>query len=234
MSQKKRRKARGFLRANRGNGFGEHPSASCAALTVAIVSNLLLAAADFYIPLLQSEVVDQFIRRDDHGLRRLAQRTDTVVCALKSSRCSSISRRAWGWRCYTGRDMKDACFVNLQRLSLDYYNVTSAGHTLSRVDDATPTASRPVMAWIFPDILWGFAYILGVLGVMLSLSAALAMTIIVDCADRYRADGLFPEKAHRAQPRCARSALENHQQLQRGHHGREDQQNPCAGRPPDR
>ena len=27
------------------------------------------------------------------------------------------------------------------------------------------------MAWVFPDILWGFAYIFGVLGVMLSLSA---------------------------------------------------------------
>ena len=35
------------------------------------------------------------------------------------------------------------------------------------------------IAWVFPDILWGFAYILGVLGVMLSLSPGLAMTIIV-------------------------------------------------------
>ena len=35
------------------------------------------------------------------------------------------------------------------------------------------------IAWVFPDILWGFAYILGVLCVMLSLSPGLAMTIIV-------------------------------------------------------
>ena len=38
-----------------------------------------------------------------------------------------------GLEMLSGRDMKEACFVNLQKLSLDYYNVTSAGHTLSRV-----------------------------------------------------------------------------------------------------
>ena len=75
------------------------------------------------------------------------------------------------------RDLKEACFVNLQRLSLDYYNVTSAGHTLSRVMTDTDRIANQV-GWLFPDILWGFAYILGVFGVMLSLSPGLAMTLI--------------------------------------------------------
>ncbi len=83
-----------------------------------------------------------------------------------------------GLEMYSGRDMKDACFVNLQKLSLDYYNVTSAGHTLSRVMTDTDRIASCI-AWIFPDILWGFAYILGVFGVMLRLSAPLAMTIII-------------------------------------------------------
>ena len=83
-----------------------------------------------------------------------------------------------GLEMLSGRDMKEACFVNLQKLSLDYYNVTSAGHTLSRVMSDTDRIATCI-AWVFPDILWGFAYILGVLGVMLSLSPGLAMTIIV-------------------------------------------------------
>ena len=138
-----------------------------------------------------------------------------------------------GLEMLSGRDMKEACFVNLQKLSLDYYNVTSAGHTLSRVMSDTDRIATCI-AWVFPDILWGFAYILGVLGVMLSLSPGLAMTIIVIAPIVDRADGVFPEKADRAQPRRARAAFQNHQQLQRGHHGREDQQNAGAGRPPDR
>ena len=78
----------------------------------------------------------------------------------------------------TGSAGMEACFVNLQRLSLDYYNVTSAGHMLSRVMSDTDRIAS-CLAWVFPDILWGFAYIFGVLGVMLSLSPSLAMTIIV-------------------------------------------------------
>ena len=147
-------------------------------LTVAIVSNLLLAVADFYIPLLQSKVVDQFILAGTTaGFSGYAAKY-IGVCAFEIIMLFIYFKACMGLEMLSGRDMKEACFVNLQRLSLDYYNVTSAGHMLSRVMSDTDRIAS-CLAWVFPDILWGFAYIFGVLGVMLSLSPSLAMTIIV-------------------------------------------------------
>lgn len=147
-------------------------------LTVAIVSNLLLAVADFYIPLLQSKVVDQFILAGTTaGFSGYAAKYISV-CAFEIIMLFIYFKACMGLEMLSGRDMKEACFVNLQRLSLDYYNVTSAGHMLSRVMSDTDRIAS-CLAWVFPDILWGFAYIFGVLCVMLSLSPSLAMTIIV-------------------------------------------------------
>lgn len=144
----------------------------------AVISNLIIAVVDFYFPLLQSRVVDRFIEAgtlDGFGGYILWY---LLVVALEL-----ICLRVYFVSCIKlemllGRDMKDACFVNLQRLSLDYFNVTSAGHTLSRVISDTDKIATQ-LGWIFPDILWGFAYILGVFGVMLTLSPPLAMTLIV-------------------------------------------------------
>ena len=147
-------------------------------LALAIGSNLLLAVADFYIPLLQSRVVDQFILTGTTaGFGGYAVQY-IGVCLFEIAMLLVYFKACMGLEMLSGRDMKEACFVNLQKLSLDYYNVTSAGHTLSRVMSDTDRIATCI-AWVFPDILWGFAYILGVLGVMLSLSPGLAMTIIV-------------------------------------------------------
>ena len=64
-------------------------------LALAIGSNLLLAVADFYIPLLQSRVVDQFI------LTGTTSSTSAYAC-LKSRCCWCISRPAWGLKCCPG------------------------------------------------------------------------------------------------------------------------------------
>ena len=127
-------------------------------LTVAIVSNLLLAVADFYIPLLQSKVVDQFILAGTTaGFSGYAAKY-IGVCAFEIIMLFIYFKACMGLEMLSGRDMKEACFVNLQRLSLDYYNVTSAGHMLSRVMSDTDRIAS-CLAWVFPDILWGFAYI---------------------------------------------------------------------------
>ncbi|HIU16108.1 MAG TPA: ABC transporter ATP-binding protein [Candidatus Ventricola intestinavium] len=143
----------------------------------AVGSNLVLALADFYFPLLQSRVVDRFIETGT-----LAGFGSYAAWYLAVVAVELIGLLIYFISCIRlemllSRDLKEACFVNLQRLSLDYYNVTSAGHTLSRVMTDTDRIANQV-GWLFPDILWGFAYILGVFGVMLSLSPGLAMTLI--------------------------------------------------------
>ena len=102
-------------------------------LAVAIGSNLLLAVADFYIPLLQSKVVDRFILAGTTaGFGGYAAQY-IGVCLFEIAMLLVYFKACMGLEMLSGRDMKEACFVHLQRLRLDSYNVTSAGHMLSRV-----------------------------------------------------------------------------------------------------
>ena len=144
----------------------------------AVGSNLVLAVTDFMLPLIQAEVVDRFILAGTlaglggYLLKYLAfMATELIMLRIYFACCMRLEM-------YTSRDLKDAVFVNLQRLSLDYYSVTSAGHSLSRVMSDTERISG-MIAWRFPDIIWGFAYILGVFVVMGTLSLPLVMTLIV-------------------------------------------------------
>ena len=147
-------------------------------LAGAIASNLVLAVTDFYLPLLQAEVVDAFILAGTlSGLGGYVARylliiaTELIALRLYFASCMRLEM-------LSGHDLRETCFVNLQRLSLDYYNVTSAGHSLSRTMSDTDRIAGMV-AWVFPDIIWGFAYILGVFAVMARMSLSLAMTLIV-------------------------------------------------------
>ena len=149
-----------------------------AALALAIVTNVLLALVDLCIPLLQSRAVDDFIVQGTlEGLGGfvgqyvllLAVELILLIAYFKS--CMTVEIRV-------GQELKEACFTNLQRLSLDYYNVTSAGHSLSRVMSDTDHIATCV-AWEFPNILWALAYIPGVLGVLLMLNARLALILLV-------------------------------------------------------
>ncbi|MBQ7886156.1 MAG: ABC transporter ATP-binding protein [Clostridia bacterium] len=147
-------------------------------LLLVIVSNIALAMVDLIIPLLQSYAVDAFIESgtlDGFGgflLQYFALLiVELVLLVAYFKGCMAVEM-------HTGRDLKEVCFVNLQRLSLDYYNVTSAGHSLSRVMSDTDRIAAAA-AWTFPNILWALAYIPGVYIVLLWLDAKLALTLIV-------------------------------------------------------
>ena len=148
------------------------------ALIVCLLSNVAIAAADFVLPLLQAEVVDDFILAGTlSGLSGYAVRYLAVVLVQIAALVFNF-RSSMQLEMYNGRDMKEGCFVSLQKLSLDYYNVTSAGHSLSRVMSDTDRIAGCI-AWVIPDVVWGLAYILGVYAIMFSLSPSLAATLLV-------------------------------------------------------
>ena len=147
-------------------------------LLVVIVSNILLAGIDLIIPLLQSRAVDDFILKGTLegfsgflGQYFVLLILELVLLVAYFKNCMTVEM-------CVGRDMKEACFVNLQKLSLDYYNVTSAGHSLSRVMSDTDQIASAT-AWNFPNILWALSYIPGVYVVLLMLDIKLALTMIV-------------------------------------------------------
>lgn len=146
-------------------------------LIVIIASNMLLAGIDILFPLLQSRAVDDFILSGTlSGFGGFLGQYG-VLLVLELALLVAYFKCCMAAEMYIGRDLKEACFVNLQRLSLDYYNVTSAGHSLSRVMTDTDRIAT-AMAWTFPNILWALAYIPGVYIVLLFLDVKLAMTMI--------------------------------------------------------
>ncbi len=147
-------------------------------LIIVIVSNMLLAVIDLLFPLLQSRAVDDFIIRGSLvGFGRFIGQYGALLI-LELVLLVAYFKNCMAAELYIGRDMKEACFVNLQRLSLDYYNVTSAGHSLSRVMSDTDRIAATA-AWTFPNILWALSYIPGVYIVLLMLDVKLALTLIV-------------------------------------------------------
>ena len=115
-----------------------------------IVSNVLLAIIDIFFPLLQSRAVDDFILTGSLegfggflGQYFVLLVLELVLLVIYFKNCMAAEM-------FIGRDLKEACFVNLQKLSLDYYNVTSAGHSLSRVMSDTDRIASTA-AWIFPN-----------------------------------------------------------------------------------
>ena len=148
------------------------------AFWLSVVSNILLAVIDFYLPLLQSKVVDDYITVGSlsgfggyiawYAFIGVMQLGLILLYFHGCMQCEACSCR----------DLRDACFVNLQKLSLDYHNVTSAGHNLSRVMSDTSRIAE-MMAWTISDTIWGFAYIIGVFFVMARLSLKLAITLLL-------------------------------------------------------
>ncbi|MBR2942070.1 MAG: ATP-binding cassette domain-containing protein, partial [Clostridia bacterium] len=148
------------------------------AFFLSVVANTLLAGIDFYLPLLQSWVVDDYITAGTlsgfggyiawYALIGFVQLALIILYFKGCMQCEA----------YSCRDLRDSCFVNLQKLSLDYHNVTSAGHNLSRVMSDTSRIAE-MMAWTISDTIWGFAYIIGVFVVMARLNFRLAITLLV-------------------------------------------------------
>ena len=143
-----------------------------------LLSNLMIAAVDFLLPLIQAEVVDDFILKGTFaGMGGYALR----YIALVAIQIVALICNCWGgmhMEMNSWRDMKECCFINLQKLSLDYYNVTSAGHSLSRVMSDTERIGGCI-AWVIPDAVWGLSYIVGVYVIMVKLVPALALTMLV-------------------------------------------------------
>jgi len=144
----------------------------------AVVTDIIMAGIDAYIPLMQSEVVDSFLTPGTtagfgaYVLKYLLVIAfEMVLLRIYFACCLHLEIKG-------GRDLKEACFVNLQKLSIDYHNTTSAGHSLSRTMSDTDRIAAMV-AWFVPDILWGFGYILSAFFQMARLSLKLAVTMII-------------------------------------------------------
>ena len=140
--------------------------------------NLVCACIDIALPLLQRYAIDEFIETgDDTGLPWFAAAYAAVI-VLQTLAVILFTRRSMRIEMSLGRDMKRACFVHLQTLSLSYYNVTPVGYLLSRIMSDTNRIAG-MIAWNMVDILWAIFYVLGVFIAMFFLNPGLAAAVIL-------------------------------------------------------
>ena len=145
----------------------------------AIIALMLLSALiDVCFPLMQSFAVDHFILPGTvegvvpFGVGYALMVLTQTLIVIAFSRLSMVVEMC------TGRDLKRAAFVHLQTLSFSYYNTTPVGYILARVMSDTNKISSMV-AWGLVDVLWAFAYVVGVFIAMLFLNLRLALMIMI-------------------------------------------------------
>ena len=145
----------------------------------AIIALMLLSALiDVCFPLMQSFAVDHFILPGTvegvvpFGVGYALMVLTQTLIVIAFSRLSMVVEMC------TGRDLKRAAFVHLQTLSFSYYNTTPVGYILARVMSDTNKISSMV-AWGLVDVLWAFAYVVGVFIAMLFLNLRLALIIMI-------------------------------------------------------
>ena len=74
-------------------------------------------------------------------------------------------------------DIRQDAFKKLQELSFSYYDKTAVGYIMARMVSDVSRLSE-LIAWSVVDILWSSLYVLGIIGVMLSLNWQLALIVI--------------------------------------------------------
>ena len=148
-------------------------------LIAAVVAlNIVCAVIDIALPLFQRYAIDEFIETGDvSGLPCFAVFYGCII-ALQALAVILFTRRSMRIEMQIGRDMKRACFVHLQTLSLSYYNVTPVGYLLSRIMSDTNRIAG-MIAWNAVDILWAVFYVLGVFLMMFLLDPGLAAAVIL-------------------------------------------------------
>lgn len=140
--------------------------------------NVVCAVIDIALPLFQRYAIDAFIQTGGlSGLPGFAVLYGAII-TLQALAVILFTRRSMRIEMQIGRDMKRACFVHLQTLSLSYYNVTPVGYLLSRIMSDTNRIAG-MIAWNSVDMLWAVFYVLGVFGMMVLLNPGLAAAVIL-------------------------------------------------------
>ena len=140
------------------------------------VMMLLPALTDALMPLFMRYAVNHFIvpgRYDGLGVFALVY---LCVIFVQGLAVVIYSRQSMKVEMYSGRDMKRACFLRLQKLPLSYYNANSVGYILARVMSDTNRICG-LVAWGFNVFVWNGLYLLAATVCMFALNVRMALIV---------------------------------------------------------
>ena len=173
-------------------------------LFFALFMMLLSAIVDAVVPLFTEYAVNTFVvPQTTEGIGKFTLVYISVVI-FQALTTVLYSRKAMEVEMYMGREMKQACFVHLQKLPLSFYNQTSVGYILARVMSDTNRISG-VIAWVGTMSFWHLTYLLGILVAMFIKNWRMALIVLSIVPIILLISGYFIPKLIKANHR-ARSA----------------------------
>jgi len=147
-------------------------------VSLVIVMMLLSAIVDATIPLFTRYAVNNFVIPGTvEGLPAFTAFYFGVIL-FQTLTTVLYSRHSMVIEMYLGRNMKDACFLHLQKLPVSYYSHTPVGYILARVMSDTNRIGG-VVAWSGSMACWHVCYLLSVIISMLYINVRLALIVLL-------------------------------------------------------
>ena len=144
-----------------------------------VVALMLIAAVfDNMFPLFQRYAVNNFIANGTTENILYYIMLYIFVISVQTTIVIVFVKKSISMEMYIGRDMKKACFTQLQKLSLSYYNTTPVGYMMARVMSDTNRIGM-IVAWGLVDGFWSAAYTIGAFIAMFLLNWRLALVVLV-------------------------------------------------------
>lgn len=138
---------------------------------------VITAVIDVILPVFLSYAVDNFITpKTTDGILPFALLYFAAI-SLSSVLVVIFTRLSMVIEMGLGRDLKRACFVHLQDLSLSYYNRTPVGYILARVMSDTGRISA-LIAWSLEDVFWSIAYVFSAFVSMFIVNPTLTLIVL--------------------------------------------------------
>ncbi len=143
-------------------------------LSGVILCLFVVSFVDILYPLLTKYAIDHFVSQhtvDGLGIYIAV----TIAVILLQSLCSTFFvMGASDLEMRISYDIRQECFLKLQKLSFSYYDKTSVGYIMARVISDTGRLSEMV-AWSIVDILLSLTFIVGCIISMFALNVKLAL-----------------------------------------------------------
>ncbi len=144
---------------------------------IMVTCGLMESVVDIVLPLFQRYALDHFVTGGKMDtvvafvLMYLGVLLTMGICGFISVYCTSHVEL------YTAMDMRQAAFTHLQTLSFSYFNQNSVGYIHARIMSDTSRIGG-LLSWTMMDGVWHFSYLVGAVGVMLSVDWKLTLVVL--------------------------------------------------------
>lgn len=142
-----------------------------------IIFVLMLAGLDVVFPLLNTYAIKEFFTNKDYSNFTLFIIFYLLIAVGYIISIYGFIRLAGKVENEVGFEIRTEAFNNLQRLSLSYYDKTSAGWIFARLSSDSRRLSD-IISWGIVDLFWGISSMLGALVIMFIVKWQLALIIV--------------------------------------------------------